>query len=103
MRFEFAGRAHAEKFTPWLGINLERGNVNKRMEISGEKLQESSRVEKFKVQLATETQDARHRQGARRSGFLREEHVSRVLAAAAAVVEVEDKIVFGDEIARRKT
>jgi hypothetical protein len=47
VRFEFAGRAHAEKFTPKLGINLQGCKVNKRMADVEEKLLESSRVEKF--------------------------------------------------------
>jgi hypothetical protein len=40
VRFEFAGRAHAEKFTPKLGINLERSNVNGRLELEEKKLRE---------------------------------------------------------------
>jgi hypothetical protein len=46
VRFEFAGRAHAEKFTPNVGINLQCCKVNNRMTVMEEKLLEASKIDK---------------------------------------------------------
>ena len=84
VRFEFAGRAHQRKITPELRINLALQTCQEESDDFGKKVWKKWRVTDCGSAIGVE------------------QHVRGLHSLALTVIEVEDKVVLGDIVARRK-
>jgi hypothetical protein len=105
VRFEFARRAHQRESTPSLGINREYSDVKEKERKLGHcdarteekrKKFKSGTVPQHKSLQASETRSGCVLRGA-------EEHMGRLEVLALALVDVENKVVLGDEVAGMET